>query len=100
MKKPSSRSHVKTFSDNIIERAMHDVIFVCWSKVLLIFLEDFVLNANFDNNNNTKEEENKKNTKGKMKTKKKKKNNFLNVPFEDQTPPSCLRCGFCSVQGN
>ena len=68
--------------------------FVCLSEVLLDFLEDFVLNANFDNNNNTKEEKKKK------KKKKKKKNNFLKVPFEDQTPPSCLRCGFCSVQDN
>ena len=98
MKKPSSRSHVKTSSDNIIERAMHDGIFVCWSEVSVDFLEDFVLNANFDNNNNTKEEEKKK--KKKKETKKKKKNNFLKVPFEDQTPPSCLRCGFCSVQDN
>ena len=89
---------------------MHDGIFVCWSEVSVDYLEDFVLNANFDNNNNTKEEKKKKkkkkkknnnnNNNNKNKKKKKKKNNFLKVPFEDQTPPSCLRCGFCSVQDN
>ena len=56
----------------------------------------FVLNASFDNNNNTKKEKKKE----KKKNKKKRKNNFLKVPFEDQKPPSCLRCVFFSVQDN